>query len=607
MPAASAGCEKKVTAETNCPAHTGNPALWASSEGRFTDSGAIKRKPKRAFWLGAEIGNAELKVAKASFANELILGWVFGSYEVWVNGERIAGISSDEELPTVISLPLSYLEKDSLKIALLIEPDSEMGAADTLARPWSEGLATPAQAAAFRSAAVFWKISRPLALFLLNSLFAILFFLLWTVYKKKQEYLYFAIYGAICAFVQVRLMSAFSGTFNASETRAFDLFLYSAEGIFGLLMAMAFARSNKKVFLWGSAIALIAPWIAFFPLDAFQAVSSVNVFLRKWFVPGAHLVGALVCLLQAWAISQNGYLQAKTRIKSLLGFAFGMLLISILFAVNSNDLISLTGQALASRFGHFVILFLLAGLAMREYGEEKKLLQRAHVSKYHRLKILPEKISGALLAVDLKGSERLFKISADSPEHGGLVEMCLSHLWSAVIANKGTVLQTEGDGLKAFFDDQDCGDSVAAALAATEQMKGRLEAFLQELKEKEIVPGENFSLDFRGGISKGELRPSWQKIDLVQVPSWSETGKVNPFLESARLMEVERQLPEGGDCSLVVVSVEAARETLSLKFLPGHWLVDGRRLLGKHDRIFLVSAYRPGGQVSASQGFVKAA
>jgi len=586
-------CGTAASVNANCPAHPSNPRLWHSNEGRFTESGSVKKKPKKDFWIGAEINEAELKKAKSAQANELILGWVFGSFEVWVNGNRFASIAIETKSPTIIPLPISYLDEKNLKIAFLIHPDSEFGSADTLARPWSEGLATPEQSAAFRSAANFWKTSRPFALFLLNAFFSLLFVLLWRIHRKKQEYLYFAVYGAVCALVQLRLTDFFYGSFNASQTRAIDLFLYTSEGTFGLLMALSFARSRRKILHWGNFIALALPWILYFPLESMQMVNHLNLFLRKWYIPLAHILGAFACLLQAWELkSHNTSRINKTRLYHLYYFAIGMTVISALYFFQAHDWMSLVGQAISSRFAHFIILFLLGSIAMREYKEEKKLLERAHVSRYHRMDPLPQFISGAMLSVDLKGSERLFQISAKNEEMGNLVETCVSHLWSTVLANGGIVLQTDGDGLKAFFDKTDCKNPIQSALLTTDMMKTRIDEFRQQLQYQEIIPSENFPIEFRAGIALGEIKPTWQQVDTMKVAGWTDTGEQGPFVESSRLMEVERQLPEGTNISIVVLSEESTRLLPVETNLKGSWEVKSRRLVGKHNRIFLISAYK---------------
>ena len=562
--------------------------LWTSKESRFAAPGILRQKPKKDFWVGAEISGDDLKRAQRAGANELILGWAYGDFEVWINGVKFTHVLVEEKSPVIIPLPPEYL-KHFLRVALLIHPSSEMGTPDTLAKPWTEGLATEEQALAFRSAAMFWKTSRPFALFFLNALFSILFFLFWSVQKQKQEYVYFAIYGAISTLVQLRLTDLFHGRFTASETWLFDLFLYFGEGTFGLLMALSFARARREIFQWGTALALILPWMAYLPLDTTNALRDTNTFLKQWYVPSAHLFGAAVCLLEAWSLQSMDIAARKIRVPRLLIFALGMTLIAVFYCLQANDWISPFGQAISSRFANFVIVFLLAGIAMREYRQEKWLLERVHISSYHRMNPLPNSIRGTLLSVDIKNSERLFQISAGK-EMENLVETCLSHLWSAVTANGGIVLTTEGDGLKAFFDKSKHSDAIVSALRTIDQMKARLNEYQEQLQYQEIANLGSF--EFRAGIASGEIKPTWQQRDGLEVAGWIDCGDRGPFLESVRLMELERQFEKANES----VAVLNANESKSVTDLKGHWIFENHRVVGKHNRIFIVSAYQPAGK-----------
>lgn len=595
-------CSPSSRLSKKCPAHPQNPSLWTSTDGRFKENDKLIRRPKKDFWIGTSIPPEKIAQAKSNLANQLILGWIYGSFEVWVNGDYIVAEKPIARDPTIVTLPLSYLQSTApLKIAIQIHPDSELGTPDMLAAPWKEGFATAEEVAAFKSEAGFWKRSRPFALFLLNFLISTLFFMFWYANKQKQEYFYLAVYGMICAIVQIRLMDIFRGAATALTTEVLDTFLHCAEAGFGLLLAFSFARSRKEIFRYGIPLFLFVPVPLQLARIYFKRMDFLlNMYLYKWVVPSAYFIGAFVCLLQAVYLYREKFtLLTKPRIIRLVLFSLGMIAMGLLYMAQSHEWVSFLSKIIFSRFSHFAIVFLFGAMAMIEYKEERHLLEKSPVSRYHRMKKMPEKLSGALLAVDIKNSEKLFRLSAQSGEAGKIVETCLSHLWASVIACGGTVLQTDGDGLRAFFDKQENAAPALAALRATDLMEKNLMVFCSQLQDQGILEAGT-CVPFRAGISCGEIKPSWQEMQGMRVATWTETGSRNPFVESARMLEIERKISTPVEKSAVIVMDEYAH-ALDKGALAGSWLFERRGVMGKHDHIYLVSAYLP------EQGEVKQA
>jgi class 3 adenylate cyclase len=601
-PPSAAGCEQTGVVARDCPAHPGNPALWRDGEDRFDAHGSRKRKAKKDFWIGATFSPEMTAKAYALRANQLILGWVYSDYELFVNGEWVAHGRIDERQAAVLPVPLTQLASSpSLRVALLIHPDSEGGAPDYLASPWQEGLATAEEASAYRSANVFLMSAKPFALFLVNFLFSALFFLFWQLQKKKQEYFYLALYGAIGAMVQLKAMDIFRGALDITSTHAFELFLYSAEGGFGLLTALSFSRGRRSLFRHAVPLLLIAPWALMLAPIGASGRSHLIAFIKSWYLPGCYVAGAVACFAQAYHLSETPETsRLKARIRQLLFFGGGMALMGAITFAEMHGMFSLVAVAFTSRFTHFSVVLLLSAIALREYREERRLLERSPISKYHRLAELPACLRGALLCVDIKGSEYLSQQSANATgDSGRLVRTCLSHLWGAVLAEKGTVLSTEGDGLHAFFDKGDCANPAASALRAADRMRERLAELGRQLHAQGLHQGRD--LAFRAGLATGEIKPVWQEVDRVRVAGWSDTGAGKVFVESARLMEIERQAGGAAEGSFVVVAAETAFALRTLPGLTGRWSLESKNFVGKHGRSYLVSVYSPGGEHEASE------
>jgi class 3 adenylate cyclase len=590
-------CARDHLTGADCPANPANPALWRDGVSRFVTGTQLKRKAKRDFWVGATFTPEMVNKAIAAGANQFLLGWVYSDYEVYVEGRWVLHGLFQNRAATVVPISFSDLRPNTpLHVAILIHPDSEGSSADYFARPWQEGLATAEEASNYLSANVFTRSAKPFGLFLLNLLFSVMFFLFWQMQKRKQEYFYFALFGAVGALVQVKFMDIFRGALDLPATHAFDLFLYVAEGGFGFLTALSFARGRQSIFRNGIPFLLIAPWtMMLLPITTLTR-SEIIHFVAAWFVPAAYVAGAAVCGLQAWYLyhSEKRH-NLRSRIQQLSFFAIGMLLIGSLGVLESRHVLSLTVEAFTTRFTHFSIVLLLAVIALQEYREERQLLERSPISKYHRRPQLPELLRGALLCVDIKDSEYLFQESAATTgDSGRMVRACLSHLWGAVIAEGGSVLSTAGDGLYAFFDGDDCPNPAESALRASDRMRERLAELARQLHAQGLHHGGD--LGFRAGIAVGEIKPVWQEVDRVKVAGWSDTGTGNVFVETARLMEIERQLGSSKSVSHVVLPADTAFSLRGLRALSGKWVLESKKFVGKHDRSYLVSVYSPSTQ-----------
>jgi hypothetical protein len=92
----------------------------------------------------------------------------------------------------------------------------------------------------------------------------------------------------------------------------------------------------------------------------------------------------------------------------------------------------------------------------------------------------------------------------------------------------------------------------------------------------------------------GEIKPVWQRVGEGAVAGWAEAGSGNAFVDSARLMELERQMD--GDETKIVMLDQVATEALASGMqasLAGRLVRTGAELAGKHRRVYRVAAYAP--------------
>jgi class 3 adenylate cyclase len=165
-------------------------------------------------------------------------------------------------------------------------------------------------------------------------------------------------------------------------------------------------------------------------------------------------------------------------------------------------------QALQSRSAQLLLLLVLGYIALRDHHEERRLIEQAPVSSYHLRPTLPKSVSGALLLLDLKNSERLFNDGRKLGKGGELVDRALSFLWSGVNAGGGQVLRSDGDAILVFFDSSVHANPVKAALEAACEADQRAAEYCAQLNET-LKPDTPYVLSFRGGIGQGRIRPIW--------------------------------------------------------------------------------------------------
>jgi hypothetical protein len=291
----------------------------------------------------------------------------------------------------------------------------------------------------------------------------------------------------------------------------------------------------------------VAPWPVAFALATPAARLAAAHVVARWFAPGLHVAGAAVCLLQAVyllsLVPAAGRELLPVRVRRLLLMSVALVVVARFAGGSSvSELGAFPAWAIFDRFAHFAALLFICAVVMREYREQELLVAKTPISEYHRRSVMPERLEGVVLTVDIKRSEWLFRAGARLGDSGKLVGTCLSHLWSAVSDNHGFVLQTEGDQLRAFFPREACQVPAQSALRATDEMQERLGHVARQFREQGVMP-DDAVLSFRGGIAEGGIRPIWQDSGGVRVPTWvtSDHSSMNAFNEAERLMALEGQ------------------------------------------------------------------
>ena len=155
------------------------------------------------------------------------------------------------------------------------------------------------------------------------------------------------------------------------------------------------------------------------------------------------------------------------------------------------------------------------------------------------------------------------------------------------------MLMTDGDAIKVLFPAAASADPTINALATAEKISIALSQIASQLKSLDESLPKDWQIQFRAGLAVGKIRPVWQEIGRDRFPNWVECDDSQPFLLSARLMELERKIEAQDDSgsSIVMVPFEIANAAeQSGKLLRPF---DSRDLMmaGKHGKQYRVSVY----------------
>lgn len=586
-------CATPLAEAALCPAQSSFSKLWSSPKHRGQSSA-----PTGPFWLGMHLGPEQLKPAVDIGAHHLILGWVRGSYEIWINGEKYDSGQRSEHQPLVMPIPISWFASaDGLNLAIRIAPEPGVDHPDVFAKPFQEQITTSHAARAYLSAVAFYKIARPFTLLFLNLIFSLLFFFVWATDVQNRESFYLAFYLLVCAGLQLRLTDLYIGQFSPAFDYGLDLILRAYEGLFGLFVGLAFARTRRLVFRCLLPLGLALPWLTFLLGVPPAQMRGFAFWIEQTLMPGLIVCGSVACFFQWYTLRfklRHLSESSKGRRLRLLQFGFCLVAIALTFRLEAF-FHSVVLRELVWRSCHFGLVFMMFLVVLREFREQRLSFMRSPVSKYHRRIPLPESLSGILLVIDLKSSELFSRLRIEVMQTGNGTSLYTSPLWTSLAAEGGTVLSTDGDQVKVFFDAADDSAPLLRALKGVDSLHRYLANLSFQLAGFGLMPEGHSGIAFRAGLAAGEIRPHWQILGSERTPLWLEAGRSTPFIDSARMLDLERQ----------VENIAAGAPSTSRVMIPDHLLADfsgfealsgtivrrGCELIGKHGRVYRVAVY----------------
>ena len=508
----------------------------------------LDKRHGEVYWVGLKVTREMLDSAKLGQANQLMSGYIYGTYEAFVDDMKVAsGGASDQRRPLVVELTDEMMNRpDGFVFSVRVRHDLQEPYPDTL---YFVGIATKAQIERHRRWSDFQFNITPAIAMGVNLAFGLFFFALWACGVRKQELAAFAGFGILHSVIQatnIPLVFEFMGIQNWHRLN-FVTTCY--ETLFVLWLGLALARIRSRAVLSASVVLIALPWSVF--LTDYTAMQIYSVVLRFWRYgsTGTYFIAAFLCFSQARLVAHqhrrdlvDGARELKLNLSWVALCLMGSLCIWSYF------------HYIDVRIFNAVLLGCLAAVVVHDYARQDLYVRRAPLSKYHQLARLPDRVPCVLATIDLKRSEKLYRFGAERGLGGAFVVEIISNFYKVITERGGEVIQTEGDSITFFFDQEAAPDPLEKAVKSVRDLDRDLRTHLFEQSVGQSW-GENsgYPVDvrIRAALDVGAIRPVWQRFEGRDVPGWEQAQNSTVFVDVARLMEAESKVGEKEESSII--------------------------------------------------------
>jgi hypothetical protein len=593
-------CPAVARGSHGCLANPDEPGPWKKSHNRFEDDEAEERHEDRVvkrlwkdYWLKVAIPPELLAEARAKRVTQFLVGHFYSSYRVWIDGVFVKeGTGVLDPIPLFLPLSAENLaSKRPLQIVMQIIFDNEKVPVDHFSNNYAQGFVKASTADRYILMMSFGNRARPISLFLAYALIGALFFFLWLPARHKQEYFYMALLAIAAGAWEARYIDFIERAIDRDVAANLCVVLRAYLIGFILLLSLAVARVRHDVMRILFALTLIAPVLFVFTIPTVDGKIAVRDFLQIKGTTAIFAVAAFFCGLRAWALaaSSSRFGHVPPRVRSLALFATGLLVAGIVnYLVESKVFYLFTHRAFLRGFEWLGLMLYLAALALREYAADEALVQDMPVSDYHRRPVLPESLKGALLAIDLKSSEPLYRQRAITASVD-LVTAWRSQVYSAALRSHGTIVSKKGDEVLVFFDADKSPRPSETALRVFVEVARASELLAAEFRRQGLFPPQVEGFHFRAALSEGAIRPIWEDVAGRREAYWEEAGDTMTFVEASRLMDIERKITETSKTISMLVMDE--RSATSVQEQPGiRFVARERTFPDKHGTAHRVAA-----------------
>ena len=569
------------------------------------EKGALRDNPEhhqilsdlrgKTFWIGTKIKKEIVENAKREGLHVIMVGFLWSTYELRWNGKIIktGNWKSGRDLITIaLSEAEMVTDQDSIMTIRMVN-DSEHGFPDHI--NWKSGLgfATADQIKIYERFMEFYNRVLNSISMGFNLALSLLFFAFWLCNPKKQELILFSAYGLLYSFTEsIRTPLVWH---HLGESFLKNLYFVTTiyEPLFILLLAFSITRLRSKFVFAFSFTALVFPWCIFFTNFPSMKIFIFSNNFSHFFSPLCYISATLLCFSQARLVSQISFseIQDPGRVYKLHAAA---VLIALICIIHASGVYGFSDLRVYNSFA----LIGLATTIVADYRRQELLIRRSPISKYHLKSTLPEKINCVMTSVDLKKSEDLYRLGLEFGQGSLYVQEVMSRFYKEILTDGGEIVQSEGDSLIYFFDEDEStsgASPIKKAIDSVERLNKILLTMANEdfgiQKQSEIhakrLKTALQNLRLRAAISDGQLKPTFQRCDGRDIPIWSQIGEKNIFVEVARLLEVESSIGTPME-SVVLFKEDVVKNNYNQHNL--NWKARGVRLSAKHGREIHVAA-----------------
>ena len=533
-------------AAAKCPAKATNKELWESEVHRWSPEyyQLLESDLKASFWLGLTISAADLKKAESAGATRLMLGVLFSRYEVWVDGQRIeTGDYLDNDLPIAIDLSHLRMQEDRpLQVAISVTRDGKM---QTIDSGWflpTMGLFTSKGSDQQMRWVVFAGDTRFLIMFSIFFLFGLLANYAAFTDKAKEDFRAASVLAFILAGTQFIMADSIFRLLGPDMYYPILNLLLIGEffAAIGLGLAISRSRTDLSNFI-NTTIPIAFLVIAFFTPKQFE-----NGILTNWILhyltPLGYGSAGILCLIQYLRLRKDSKKEGASLARAILLATMTLLFIgiAITFVVENGHAVAV--ETHWSRMLVSIPIYILINNIVSEARQRFFQVQETPVSEYHRRPNLPESVPGVVINLDIKSSEKLFRFGSQHGVGGTIVSTIMSQLWITFSSAGATILQSSGDDILVLFPDTKLKDNSALWLKTLIDAQAMLKVVTQKLADTHVELATMKTLEFRAAVCQGEVRPLWRTVGTSKIPVWVEAGSQNIFVETARYLEIEREV-----------------------------------------------------------------
>lgn len=360
IPWTDGNCDINVPNASTCMASINRKELWSSNFFRGTDEyyNKLRFNQGNQYWLGAIIPVEKLQVAAHESANTFVIGSVFGTVDIWLDGiyqTRTDYIQQD--LPLHVIIPQERLNSPRpLFIALRITPNPHFSTPERKDYYNSDGFFTRLETERIMRRSMFTGITRHLVILALFLFLAR--FLMNAAARDASSYDFivgaqFTLLLGTISLLATHLLTPFLTV--PGFYRFFFLLLFW-EGYFVIRLTLAFLRVRREISA-RSTYALIVLSLGLSFVSPFWIESVGLSYLTSIFLPSIYGACALFVGWRAHRISQSPGKASQLRVNFLFSQFFCLGIIAICYFIESRNFPAT--EVYWSRALNFIVVYFL--------------------------------------------------------------------------------------------------------------------------------------------------------------------------------------------------------------------------------------------------------